>query len=367
MSRSRSPHLKPRFHTVQVVMLDVILALLPLLAAAWWAYGSVVLWQVGTAIAAAWVTELLFSTLLLRRPASILDGSAVITSLLLVFTLSPATPLPVVAFGSAAAILFGKLVFGGLGKNVFNPALVGREFMSVFFASVMTSPDIWKTADLVQRSTRDLFPHIEPSGVDGYLASLVFRPGGAVGECSLACIALGGLYLLLRHRISWHIPLALLGTFMALVWLGDMSAPENAIRYSMAGILLGTIFMATDMPSSPTTPAGKAYYGAMMGGAMFVMVKGGIRHEYVSFAILTLNAFARPISLAFRPRTWGEPADWRARAAEILPLTGMIALAVLAVITMDRMGMIPWLVCGYILYTACHFRLIAGKQVGNPV
>lgn len=344
-------------------MLDVIIALIPILFAAWWAYGNMVLHQVGIAVGTALLTEVLFSWLLLKRPASILDGSAIVTAILLVLTISPVTPWYVVAFGASSAILFGKIVFGGLGKNVFNPALVGREFMTVFFASVMTAPGLWMTSGLVKHSTPDLFPQLASAELSSYLSSLVFKPTGAMGEYSIACIGLGGLYLLWRNRISWHIPFALLAAFTVMLWLSGDQPP----RFSMAGILFGTIFMATDMPSSPTTPAGKAYYGMMMGIVLFLLIKGGVRHEYTSYAILLLNAFSRPISLQFRPRAWGEVPDRKKSVAEIFLLSMKIGLGGFAVVSLHRAGLIHYLVFIYIIATLLNFNWFVSKRLSNAI
>lgn len=296
-----SPYIKPRNNTVNAVMFDVIIALLPLIAVAYWAFGMLALKIIGTAILVACLTEFVFSILLLKKKTSVLDGSAIITALLLSFTLSPNTPLEIVAFGSFCAIIFGKILWGGLGKNKFNPALIGREFMAVFFASVMTSSSIWKTSEFVQNKVNDLFPGIKYVYLEGYLNGLIYKTSGALGEYSILAILLGGFYLILKNRISWHIPFALLSTFTALFWLIPDS---DDYKFSLAGILLGTLFMATDMPSSPTTSQGKLYYGAMIGLTTFIFIAGSIRYEYLSYAILLLNAFSSKISIVFIPRVW---------------------------------------------------------------
>lgn len=361
---SLHPHLKPQFNTVHMVMLDVIIALLPVLGAACWAYGTIPLWQAGIAITAALLTEFLYSTVLLKKPWSILDGSAIVTSMLLVFTLSPVTPWYVVAFGAFSAVLFGKIIFGGVGKNVFNPALVGRELMTVFFASVMTSPDIWKTADLVRNTTPDLFSGVISSPhAASYLKALIYKPGGAMGEYSIGCILLGGLYLLWRNRISWHIPFALLSSFAVLTWING----EETLRYSMAGILLGAVFMATDMPSSPTTRWGKSYYGMMIGTVIFIMIKGGVRFEYTSYSILLLNAFSQSISLQFRPRVWGEKMDRGQLIEGIFLLTLKILTGAFAVICLHRLGFIHYLVYIYIGYAIINYQLNTSRRISNAI
>lgn len=346
-----------------MVMLDVIIALMPLLFAGWLAYGTVMLQQSGVAIATALISEFLFSSLLLKKYNTILDGSAVVTALLLTFTVSPVTPWYILSFGVFSAILFGKIVWGGLGKNRFNPALAGREFMAVFFASVMTSPNIWKTSDLVQTSALNLFPGITYPYLSEYLNSVIFKTTGAMGEYSLICIALGGLYLLLRNRISWHIPLAFLGTFTLLTGLSG----DDGLRYSMSGILLGTIFMATDMPSSPTTANGKLYYGLMIGAVVFIFLKGGVRYEYMSYAILLLNGFSDQVSLVFKPRPWGSVSDWKKKTEEIFTLTLQILAVAFALLSLYYYNSVNYLVYLYILYIIIKFNFSFSNKVSNAI
>ncbi|WP_281232806.1 RnfABCDGE type electron transport complex subunit D [Flavobacterium gelatinilyticum] len=358
-----APFIKPKFNSTQMVMLDVVLALLPLVIIACLAYGSLVMMQFITAITAAFIAEFLFSAFLLKKYNTIFDGSALVTALLLVLTLSPLVPLYIVAFGAAAAILFGKILWGGLGKNTFNPALAGREFMSVFFSSVMTSSDIWKTKGFVKIAPDQFFPAADHSVLSEYLSAIVYKTSGAVGEYSILFIVLGGFYLLMRNRISWHIPLALLGVFTLLLWL-----PGGAqLRYSAAGILLGTLFMATDMPSSPATPNGKLYYGMMTGLVIFILIKGGVQFEYMSYSILLLNAFSHQISILFRPVAWGDPTDWKQKIEPVFNLTIKILGAAFAVLSLYYYGLIQYVVFLYILYLITKFNFSFSKKINNAI
>jgi len=358
-----SPFIKPRFNTTQLVMLDVVIALLPLLVVGWIAFGTLLLQQVGVAITTALLTEVLFSFVLLQKKNTIWDGSALVTALLLVCTLSPATPLYIVSFGTFSALLFGKIVWGGLGKNRFNPALVGREFMAVFFVSTMTSADIWKTNPLVQTPAINLFSGIDNPYVADYLSSLFYKTNGAMGEYSIVCLVLGGLYLLLRNRISWHIPLALLGTFTLWLWI-DGSAD---LRFSIAGILLATLFMATDMPSSPTNAKGKLYYGIMIGTVAYLFIKGDVRFEYMSYAILLLNGFADPISQVFQPSVWGRVKDRKQEVEAVFFLTLKILAGALAILSLYYYGWINYVVYLYIIYIIIKFNYSFVKQVNHVI
>lgn len=357
------PYIKPRFNGIQMVMLDVVIALLPLVFVGWFAYGGLFMQQLGIAISAALLAEFLFSALLLKKYNTVLDGSALVTAILLVFTISPLTPWYVVAFGSFAAILFGKIVWGGLGKNRFNPALIGREFMAVFFASIMTSPDIWKTKDLIKNTATDVFGTVNHDYLSSYLTSVVFQTKGAMGEYSIVCLAIGGLYLLLRNRISWHIPFSLLGAFILLSWL----VGGEGMQYSMGGILLGTIFMATDMPSSPTTKSGKLYYGVMIGIATYAFIKGGVRYEYMSYSILLMNGFSDQVSFVFKPRAWGVVGDWKKKIEDVFLLTLKISAVILAVLSLYYYDGMHYLVFLYIIYMIIKFNYSFSNKVNNVI
>lgn len=357
------PYIKPRFNGTQMVMLDVVIALLPLVFVGWFAYGGLFLQQLGIAVSAALFADFVFSALLLKKYRTVFDGSALVTALLLVFTISPITPWYVVGFGAATAILFGKILWGGLGKNRFNPALVGREFMSVFFASIMTSPIIWKTKDLIKNHTVDVFEGVQTDYITNYLTSLVFQTKGAMGEYSIACMVLGGLYLLFRNRISWHIPFSLLGAFILLNWVGG----GDTLQYSMGGILLGTLFMATDMPSSPTTKSGQLYYGLMIGIATYAFIKGGVRYEYMSYSILLMNGFSDQVSVVFKPRAWGVVGDWKGRLEAVFMLSLKIGCAILAVLSLYYYDLIHFLVFIYIVYVVLKFNYSFSNKVNNVV
>lgn len=357
------PYIKPRFDRLQLLMLDVVIALLPALFVGWIAFGHLLLYQVGIAVFTALVTEFCCSWLFLGKKNTLGDGSAVVTALLLVCTLSPITPGYIVAFGAFSAILFGKIVWGGLGKNRFNPALVGREFMGVFFASTMTSPSIWDTKAAIQTPASNLFSALDNAFISHYFSDLVYKTSGALGEYSILCLALGGGYLLLRNRISWHIPLALLSVFTLSAWMGT----ETDLRFSMSGIVLATIFMATDMPSSPTNAKGKLYYGAMIGLLVYLFILGDVRYEYMSYSILLLNGFSPQISQVFQPRVWGQTKDRKKEVETIFFLTLQILGCALAVISLYYYGWIPYLVYLYIIYTIVKFNYAYAKQVHNVI
>ncbi len=326
------------------VMTDVILALLPCVAMSYLAFGYVPLMVVLVAVGSALVTEFIFSAIFFKQTDSVSDGSAIITGLLLAFTIAPFTPLHVVAFGGAMAVLFGKLLWGGLGRNIFNPALVGREFMTVFFPVVMTSRTIWYDKTAVNLQEINIFG-------DNFFNELFFRASGAIGEYSIFFLVLGGLFLLLKRRISWHIPFALLVAFTALLFIFS----GYNIQFSLGGLLLGAIFMATDMPSSASTSNGKLYYGAMIGVVAVICILNDVRYEYMSYSILLLNAFTKPIDWVFRPKVWGQKLDIMTRLWQALSVTGGIVMVAFAVIYIHHLGGIMYLVFIYIAFCIVWF------------
>lgn len=336
--------------TTQKVMADVILALLPCLVMSYFAFGYVPLLLTLVAVGSAITAELLFSLLFFRRISNITDGSAIVTGILLAFTIGAFTPLHVVAFGGAAAVIFGKLIFGGLGRNLFNPALVGREFMTIFFPAVMTSGSIWFNKESVNLTKINIFDN-------SLLSELFFKPSGAVGEYSIFFLVIGGLYLLLRRRISWHIPFSMLVVFVAFLFV----FAGHSISFSLGGVLLGVIFMATDMPSSPSTNYGKCFYGAMIGVVAMLFILNDVRYEYMSYSILLMNGFAPSINWAFRPRSWGKPIDILKRSYQVLLITAGVMIVTFAVVYLHQINGIQYLLYAYILCSIGYFIAIDMK------
>ena len=336
--------------TTQKVMADVMLALLPCLIMSYFAFGYVPLLLTLVAVGSAVGAELLFSLILFRRISSITDGSAIVTGILLAFTVGAFTPLYVVAFGGATAVIFGKLLFGGLGRNIFNPALVGREFMTIFFPAVMTSGAIWYNKASVNLTEINLFDN-------AFISQLFFRASGAVGEYSAFFLAMGGLYLVVRRRISWHIPFSMLAIFAAFIFI----FAGYDIIFSLGGVLLGAIFMATDMPSSPSTNYGKCFYGAMLGFVAILFIINGVKFEYMSYSILLMNAFASAINWAFRPRSWGKSIDIAKRSYQALSIMVAILITTFAIIYLHQVEAIQYLLYIYILWSIGYYIVVDVK------
>ena len=331
---------------VRDVMKDVIISLFPAIIAAGLVYGLTALLVIVTSIFSAVITEKLFSRIFLNDKDSAHDLSAVITGILMALTLAPLTSLPVVAFGASMAIIFGKLMYGGIGKNVLNPAVVGREFMTVFFPAAMSSGTIWFSQEALRLSKINFFVNFQKTPIMSYLDELLLTSSGSLGSYSAFALILGGLYLLLKNRISWHIPVTLFATsFIATMILKD------GISVSMGGLLLTGIFMATDMPTSPSFAGGKIYYGIMLGVVIALLSVLGVKNETLSYVLLILNPFTRFINKVFRPVVFGYDVKEEVvkQGGKAILLTLGIIVFALIFIGLHKIGAIPYLVYLYIL------------------
>ena len=331
---------------IRSVMKDVIISLIPAIVAASLVYGAKALLVIVTSIFSAVVTEKLFSIIFLNDKDSAHDLSAVITGILMALTLAPLTSLPVVAFGASMAIIFGKLMYGGIGKNVLNPAVVGREFMTVFFPAAMSSGTIWFSQEALRLSKINFFVNFQKTPIMSYLDELLLTSSGSLGSYSAFALILGGLYLLLKNRISWHIPVTLFATsFIAAMVLKD------GISVSTGGLLLTGIFMATDMPTSPSFAGGKIYYGIMLGVVIALLSVLGVKNETLSYVLLILNPFTRFINKVFRPVVFGYDVKEEVvkQGGKAILLTLGIIVFALIFIGLHKIGAIPYLVYLYIL------------------
>jgi electron transport complex protein RnfD len=280
-------------------MLDVIIALLPAAAASVYFFGMGTLAIMLTGILAAVATEAAIQKIR-NKPVTINDGSAVITGLLLALTLPPALPLWMVAAGAVVAIGIGKQVYGGLGCNPFNPALVGRAFLIVSFPVHMTT---WiSPLDGVTSATP--LGMMKMEGIKtGYMELFLGNVGGSLGETSALLLVLGGAYLIYRGVIDWRIPVSYLGTVAALT----MILGHDPLFHVLAGgLMLGAFFMATDMVTTPLTKLGRIIFGIGAGVLVVIIRLYGGYPEGVLFSILLMNIFTPIIDKFIRPRVYGE-------------------------------------------------------------
>jgi len=330
-----APHIV-RGRSVETIMFNVVLALLPVAAFSVWQYGLSALASLVTITLVCIGSERLFNRLS-GQQSTLSDWSATITGLLLALSLPPAFPLWMGAVAGFTAIALGKALFGGIGFNVMNPALVGRAFVqaafpvaittwvpafapnrfaefipSTFTAPLMTPPDISVWAKHALDGFTGATPLARWKFETYFTPAQDFLSGAATasaGETSAILILLCGLYLAVRKFLDWRIPVAVLGsaalTALVFQWIDPARYPDPLFVVLSGGIMLGAVFMATDMATSPVTPKGVWIYGALI-GVLTVMIRyfGGLT-EGVMYAILIGNALAPLIDQVTQPRLFG--------------------------------------------------------------
>lgn len=321
-----SPHIVSGIE-VDVIMRNVVYALLPIAAFAVYAFGYTALILLTVATASCVLAEHLLC-ILNKKESTIGDWSAVITGLLYGLTLPPGLPLWMVASGGFVAIGLGKFMFGGLGNNKFNPALVGRAVLQAAFPVAMTT---WVPAFTVDR-----FNSILSSSLTFPFATPVFQAvtsatplgamkfdhqmtqtfnlamgfiNGSIGETSSILILLGGIYLASRKMLNWRIPVSIFAAVAVLSgffhWINPDQYPSAIFMLFSGGLMLGAVFMATDMVASPMTTLGVIVYGCLIGAMIFIIRIWGGLPEGVMYAILFGNAFSPLIDRIIQPTVYG--------------------------------------------------------------
>jgi electron transport complex protein RnfD len=321
---SPSPHDHGN-ESVSKLMFGVIIALIPAFFVSVYFFGIGTVIITLTAMASCVLFEWLIQRFLLKVKHTLSDGSAMVTGMLLAFCLPPNLPVWLVVLGSFVAISVGKMSFGGLGNNPFNPALVGRVFLFVSFPVQLTSwpqtvvnrfayldastgatpLSIMKEGMKNGERISDILPDI-PSYQDMFIG----RMGGSAGEVAAAALLIGFIYLLVRRIVTWHIPVSILLTvtvFTGIMWLSNPDLnPDPLFHLLSGGLMLGAIFMATDYVTSPMNIRGMWIYGIGIGVITVVIRVFGAYPEGVQFAILIMNAFTPLINKYAKPRRFGE-------------------------------------------------------------
>jgi electron transport complex protein RnfD len=321
-----SPHIASGA-SVDVIMRNVVGALLPVAAFSVYLFGLPALLTLLVATGSCVLTEHLLSRSG-DRPSTINDWSVTITGLLYGLTLPPALPLWMVACGGVIGVALGKFLFGGLGYNAFNPALVGRAFLQAAFPVSMTTwtaplaPDRFLALPSSTLTAPFTTPLYDAATGATPLAKLKFEgelsatadlllglTSGSAGETGALLILAGGIYLAARRMLNWRIPAAILLTVAALSWLGHWFDPQRypppGFMLFSGGLMLGAVFMATDMVASPITHAGTIVYGVLIGVLITVIRFWGGMPEGVMYAILLANAVSPHIDDLIQPRLFG--------------------------------------------------------------
>jgi len=333
---SVSPHIKSE-ETTSRIMWTVTVSLLPAAIMGVYFFGPRALFALALSIVSAVLSEYLFQKAL-NRKVTITDGSAFLTGLLLGMNLPASVPFYIPIIGSFVAVIITKQIFGGLGFNVFNPALIGRAFLLISFPKLMT---IWNepVSSFVQldaKTTATPLGILKEEGImrlmevfgdkiSLYQHLLAGNRAGSLGETSAIALLIGGLFLLFKRYISWHIPVSFLASAAAVAWVFGGKSPETGklllftgdpvIHLISGGMMLGAWFMATDYVTCPSVKKGQILFGVGCGLlTMLIRLKGGYP-EGVMFAILIMNCFAPLIDRGFRARVFGAVKQARPKEA----------------------------------------------------
>lgn len=317
--------LSPHIHggdSIQKNMYGVCIALVPALLASLWFFGLGAAIVLSVSVLSCVLFEWAITKFLLKRSVcTICDGSAILTGLLLGFNLPSNLPIWIIVIGALVAIGIGKMTFGGLGQNPFNPALVGRVFLLISFPVQMTS---WPVSGQLTAYTdaetaatplfimQNAIANADPSELNKLpdaAEMLLGQTGGSLGEVSALLLLLGCAFMLWRKIITWHIPVSILGTVAVFSGIMHMIDPVYAMPHVVlmsGGLVLGACFMATDYVTSPMTGKGQLVYGVCIGLLTVIIRNWGAYPEGMSFAILIMNAFTPLINTYCKPKRFGE-------------------------------------------------------------
>ena len=302
---SLSPHVHGR-DSVQRNMYGVCIALIPALLTSLYFFGLGAAIVLATSVAACVFFEWAITKYVLKRDrVTITDGSAVLTGLLLGFNLPSNLPIWIILIGALVAIGIGKMTFGGLGCNPFNPALVGRVFLLAAYLDAETgATPLAVMKEAIKSGDASVLQKL-PDAID----MLVGQTGGCLGEVSALALLIGLAYMLARRIVTWHIPVSILATVFVLAGLLHLYNPVYASPVTVlltGGMVLGACFMATDYVTSPMTAKGQIIYGVAIGLLTVVIRTFGAYPEGMSFAILIMNAFTPLINTYCKPKRFGE-------------------------------------------------------------
>lgn len=320
---SQSPHIQTT-DNIQKIMLAVIIALFPTTLFSFYLFGIKAVMVVAVAIGSAILFEWLTAKYILKRSSTVWDLSAIVTGLLLALNVPSNLPIWMLLIGTFVAIVVVKLTFGGLGQNIFNPAIAARIFLLISFPVQMTSWPVpfQKSLSMFDAVTGATSLGIMKEGlkngeqisqimdkIPSHLEMFYGIMGGSIGEVSALLIILGGIYLIVRKVITWHIPVSVLGAvalFSALMWtINPNKYPDPLFELLTGGLMLGAFFMATDYTTSPMSKSGQIVFGIAIGMLTLIIRYWGAYPEGISFAILIMNSFVPLINKGFKPKLFG--------------------------------------------------------------
>jgi electron transport complex protein RnfD len=321
---SPSPHINSN-QSVNKLMYGVVISLVPAFIITLYVFGLGALIVTAISIASCILVEMIIQKYLLNTEVKIRDGSAIVTGLLLAFNLPSNLPWWMVVLGALFAVGIGKMTYGGLGNNPFNPALVGRVFLLISFPVQMTS---WPLPIASRLHYLDASTGATPLGIlkeavkngqpvsevmnqlPDHMQMFLGQMGGSLGEVSALALIIGFIWLLYKRIITWHIPVFMVATifiFTGILWMADPIKNASPLFHILTGgVMLGAIYMATDLVTSPMTKTGMIIYAIGIGLITVIIRVYGSYPEGVSFAILIMNAFVPLINKYIKPKRFGE-------------------------------------------------------------
>ena len=329
--------------TVEKIMIDVILALLPAILVSIFLCGIKSLLLILISVVSTVLTEKIITAVFLKKEKnSIKDFSAVVTGIIFSLTLPVFVPYYFAIFGGACAIIFGKMLYGGLGKNLYNPAVVGKFFVLIFFEKVFLKFKFSNTN--FQILDLKLFGNFLDSSFTRFLDSLILSRSNSIGTFSGMALIFGGIYLVIKKRISPSTPLSF---FLSSIIL-SFFVPEIS-KIPIGEILLVGIFMVADMPTTPVFLIGKIYFGMMLALVSSILLSQKVQNEVLFYAIIILNSFTPLINKVLRPVTFGKNLKIEAikQFLQLIVLTFLIVAATIILINLYNFGLFKYLIYGY--------------------
>lgn len=329
--------------TVEKIMIDVILALLPAILVSIFLCGIKSLLLILISVVSTVLTEKIITAVFLKKEKnSIKDFSAVVTGIIFSLTLPVFVPYYFAIFGGACAVIFGKMLYGGLGKNLYNPAVVGKFFVLIFFEKVFLKFKFSNTN--FQILDLKLFRNFLDSSFTRFLDSLILSRSNSIGTFSGMALIFGGIYLVIKKRISPSTPLSF---FLSSIIL-SFFVPEIS-KIPIGEILLVGIFMVADMPTTPVFLIGKIYFGMMLALVSSILLSQKVQNEVLFYAIIILNSFTLLINKVLRPVTFGKNLKIEAikQFLQLIVLTFLIVAATIILINLYNFGLFKYLIYGY--------------------
>lgn len=329
--------------TVEKIMTDVILALLPAILVSIFLCGIKSLLLILISVVSTVLTEKIITAVFFKKEKdSIKDLSAVVTGIIFSLMLPVFVPYYFAIFGGACAVIFGKMLYGGLGKNLYNPAVVGKFFVLIFFEKIFLKFKLSNTN--FQILNLKIFRNILDSPFTKFLDSLILSQSNSIGTFSGLALILGGIYLTMKKRISLFTPLS----FFLLMSILSFFVPEIS-KIPIGEILLVGIFMATDMPTTPVFSIGKIYFGIMMALVTSIFLSQKIENEVLFYAIIILNSFTPLINRVLRPVAFGRNVKIEIikQFLQLIVLTFLIIVATIILINLCNFRLFKYLIYIY--------------------